>query len=223
MRILLAEHNKPWSYKDQDGNILGIDAELLMYLCAQLSKTCQLRLVPLEAWPNLWNTGAADITTPHVGSRAVRQTHSFRPQIWRIARSRTDHQKLRLWAVLAGTKAYDALTLRYGPDRITQVGNVTMAVELMRAGEVNALFADAYQLAQWIHNTDLGRVAELEEVSMHAIADERQTLWLHPESPLEEEKLNAVLVSNEYRRQMTTIFARYIPISPLPKGDKSRN
>jgi hypothetical protein len=88
---------------------------------------------------------------------------------------------------------------------------------------VDALFADAYQMGQWYHTTDLSHVAQLAEELIASTASERQTLWLHPKSPLKEADLNSILTREDYRRHMAIVLARYVPISPLPKGDKSRN
>lgn len=166
LRFLTATDFPPFNFTDQAGRLSGFHVDLVRAICAELriEPKCQIQALPYGDLMAALDGGQGEAVIAGIGVTAdLRQRYLFsRPYMFlpaRFVRNVTkpvaaqdaDGLSGRPVGVIAGT-AHEAMLKGFFPAMKPVVfENRTAALEAVRKGDVDALFADALQLSFWVN------------------------------------------------------------------------
>lgn len=163
IRFLADADFPPFSYRDQQGALTGFSVAVAEAVCAELRLTCEFLLKPWEEIEGALGNreGDAVLSGIRISERTLKTLDFTRPYLRTLGRFAARAESLPLsvdprsladkrLGVVAGTTHEAFLKQRFPRSSIQPYDNDTAAREALKAGAVDALFGDGFQLMFWL-------------------------------------------------------------------------
>jgi polar amino acid transport system substrate-binding protein len=159
----------PFNYAGSDGNPTGFNVELARQVCDELKIPCTIQMRRFDTLLPSLNENRSDAVAASIAVTAqTRQRADFsdpyyRPAARFVARRQaalTDVRAEQLdgkkIAVVAGTAHDEYARALFTQADIRRYPSPEAAREALRRGEVDLMFADAFEMAFWLNGSDSG-------------------------------------------------------------------
>jgi polar amino acid transport system substrate-binding protein len=163
VRFLADADFPPFSYQDQQGTLTGFNVELAQAICAELRLACEFIVRPWEDIEAalLRREGDAILSGVRVSRDALQRLDFTRPHLRTLGRFAvaaknealaTDPRSLagKRIGVVAGTTHEAFLKEHFARSSIQPYDSDAAAREALKAGAIDALFGDGFQLIFWL-------------------------------------------------------------------------
>lgn len=165
LRFLTTADFPPFNFADQSGRLVGFHVDLARALCTELGmqNRCQIQALPYEGLPTALEGGQGDAVLAGVSVTAeLREKFEFtRPYMMlpaRFLRNKATRLERADATALFGKPvgvvqetAHEAMLRAFFPNvKVTGFADRGAMLEALKAGRVDAVFADALQLSFWM-------------------------------------------------------------------------
>jgi len=157
----------PFNYAGADGNPAGFNVELARLICDELKIPCTIQMRRFDTLLSSLAENRADAVAASIAvtvqtrERADFSDPYYRPAARFVARRqaalgdiRAEQLDGKKIAVVAGTAHDEYARALFTEAEIRRFPSMEVAREALRRGEVDLLFADAFELAFWLNGSD---------------------------------------------------------------------
>jgi polar amino acid transport system substrate-binding protein len=157
----------PFNYAGADGNPTGFNVELARLICDELKIPCTIQMRRFDTLLSSLAENRADAVAASIAVTAkARETADFSDPYYRpiarfVARRQAALNDIRVEqldgkkiAVITGTAHDEYARALFTEADIRRYPNAEGAREALKRGEVDLLFADAFELAFWLNGSD---------------------------------------------------------------------
>jgi polar amino acid transport system substrate-binding protein len=157
----------PFNYAGADGNPTGFNVELARLICDELKIPCTIQMRRFDTLLSSLSENRADAVAASIAVTAqTRERADFSDPYYRpagrfvarrqaalgdIRAEQLDGKKI---AVVAGTAHDEYARALFTEADIRRFATPEVAREALRRGEVDLLFADAFELSSWLNGSD---------------------------------------------------------------------
>lgn len=228
VRFLMSVDFPPFNFTDQDGRLVGFHVDLAREICAQLKieSKCQVQALPFDELEAAVEMGEGEAVMSGIASSAdLRKSFSFtRPYILLPARfavnksAKLDGQSA---GALSGRKVgvvtnsrHEAMLKAFFPKvMINGFDGYEPMYEALKAGKIDAVFADGLRLPFWVSGTASDGCCTLFDgpyMSDRFLGEGLSIMTVDPENKLVP-AFDQALASLSRNGRLEEIYRRYFP------------
>ena len=169
IRFLMSVDFPPFNFTDQEKRLAGVHVDLVRAICAELKieSKCQIQALPFDELEGALELGEGEVVASGIASTGtLRRNYAFsRPFLRMPARfavkKDTKYQEPASKAlagktvgVIAGSR-YEAMLRAFFPSvTVTALKDRAATQDALKAGSVDAIFADGLRLPFWVNGTE---------------------------------------------------------------------
>jgi polar amino acid transport system substrate-binding protein len=229
LRLLTDEDFPPFSFRDANGTMTGLNVELALGACSELAISCEIVALP---WSGLKpalesRQGSAIISGIRMTDKSAEGLDTTRPffrALGRFAtRAQSDITEIgpttingKKIGVVSGSGHAAWVAQHFTKSETVAYGTTAQVREALKAGQVDLVFGDALELVYWVAGEDSQRCCKLVPGAFVDTAFFSNPMFYvvrRGDTPLRQ-ALDYGLDRMQTTGRFAEIFRRYVPLNP---------